>query len=160
MNPASHFEIEIPSAVGVLRIRANDRALTGVEWGRKAGERRESPLLHEAGRALGEYFKGHLKEFEFPLEPEGTEFQRQVWRELQKIPYGETRSYGELARRIGKPGAARAVGAAAGRNPLGIVIPCHRLIGSAGALTGFAGGLSVKRWLLEHELGMQPLALR
>jgi methylated-DNA-[protein]-cysteine S-methyltransferase len=107
--------------------------------------------LLEAERQLDEYFAGTRRTFELPLELAGTEFQRSVWRALLTIPYGETRSYGQIARQIGRPAAVRAVGAANGRNPLAIVAPCHRVVGSTGKLTGFAGGLRAKAFLLELE---------
>jgi methylated-DNA-[protein]-cysteine S-methyltransferase len=116
------------------------------------GAVRDTSELDEAARQLGEYFAGQRREFELPLDPRGgTEFQRRVWRALADIPYGETVSYGELAERLGCPGAARAVGAANGRNPLSIVLPCHRVIGSNGTLVGFGGGLPAKRFLLALE---------
>jgi len=108
-------------------------------------------FLREAVRQLDTYFKGRLKEFTVKLSPQGTPFQLSVLRALQEVPYGETVSYGELARRIGKPKASRAVGAAIARNPLPIVIPCHRVIGSNGSLTGFGGGLDIKQALLDLE---------
>lgn len=107
--------------------------------------------FQEAKRQLGEYFDGRRRVFDLPLCPSGTKFQLEVLRELQKIPYGTTKSYGEVAQRIGRPTASRAVGAANGRNPLPIVIPCHRVIGSNGDLTGFGGGIETKRILLELE---------
>lgn len=107
--------------------------------------------VEEAARQLREYFSGKRTEFELPLAPEGTEFQRTVWRKLQEIPYGRTISYGELARWIGNPKASRAVGAANGQNPIPIVIPCHRVIGANGKLTGFGGGLPIKEALLALE---------
>ena len=107
--------------------------------------------LETARRQLEEYFQGSRREFDLRLEPEGTDFQRSVWRALAEIPFGETVSYGELAQSLGKPSAMRAVGAANGRNPLPIVLPCHRVIGSDGSLTGFGGGLDAKRYLLDHE---------
>ena len=119
-------------------------------------ERREQPL-RDAKRQLAAYFKGDLQHFDLPLALLGTEFQQQVWRELQAIPYGETISYRTLAQRIGKPRAVRAVGAANGRNRLPVVIPCHRVIGSNGSLTGFAGGVPIKQWLLDHESGLGRL---
>lgn len=109
------------------------------------------PVLHMTMGQLGEYFAGTRQAFDLPLHFIGTPFQRSVWQELLVIPYGETRSYAEIAHRIGRPGAVRAVGAANGRNPLSIVAPCHRVVGSTGALTGFAGGLAVKRRLLALE---------
>ncbi len=116
----------------------------------------EAPLA-ESIRQLHAYFAGKLRDFDLPLAPEGTPFQRRVWQELLKIPYGETISYGELARRIGKPHASRAVGLANGANPISIVIPCHRVIGSNGHLTGYGGGLKNKQWLLALERGVLPL---
>jgi methylated-DNA-[protein]-cysteine S-methyltransferase len=113
---------------------------------------RENPnALAEAVRQLRAYFDGRLRQFELPLAPEGTAFQQVVWQALTTIPYGETLSYGELARRIGKPNASRAVGLANGSNPISIVIPCHRVIGSSGKLTGYGGGLPNKEWLLGLE---------
>lgn len=107
--------------------------------------------FREAIRQLKAYFAGRLKDFDLPLAPEGTAFQTKVWRALQTIPYGRTISYGELARRIRKPTASRAVGAANGQNPIPIIIPCHRVIGANGTLTGFGGGLPIKRQLLALE---------
>jgi methylated-DNA-[protein]-cysteine S-methyltransferase len=107
--------------------------------------------LEDAVYQLNEYFEGIRTEFQLDLNPEGTEFQKKVWLELQNIPYGRTASYMELSKLIGDPKAIRAVGAANGRNPLWIVVPCHRVIGSDGSLTGYAGGLHRKKWLLEHE---------
>jgi methylated-DNA-[protein]-cysteine S-methyltransferase len=111
------------------------------------------------GSALAAYFGGDLGALgAVAVDPDGTPFQRRVWAALRTIPAGETRSYGELARRIGHPSASRAVGAANGANPIWVVVPCHRVIGASGALTGYAGGLDVKRWLLAHEQGVRPLA--
>jgi methylated-DNA-[protein]-cysteine S-methyltransferase len=115
------------------------------------GEDRTHPLLVEAERQLAEYFAGRRQRFALPLDPSGTTFQRDVWDALQTIPFGETRSYAQIAKQIGQPRAVRAVGAANGRNPLSIVVPCHRVVGSTGALTGFAGGLAVKARLLALE---------
>lgn len=112
---------------------------------------RETPLLAEARRQLLAYLAGELREFDLPLSPAGTQFQRQVWEELRKVPYGRTVSYGELARRVGRPKAARAVGQANHNNPIPIIIPCHRVVGSGGALTGYAGGLEIKEKLLRLE---------
>lgn len=109
------------------------------------------PLLAEAGRQLRAFLEGRLREFDLPLSLHGTPFQQQVWRELMTIPYGQTRTYGELAERIGGRNKARAVGGAAHANPLAIVIPCHRLIGTGGKLTGFGGGLPMKQALLDLE---------
>ncbi|HET8942437.1 MAG TPA: methylated-DNA--[protein]-cysteine S-methyltransferase [Rudaea sp.] len=117
----------------------------GEDWERGPG------ALHEARAQLCAYFDGRLQEFDLPLAPQGTEFQQQVWLELLRIPYATTINYGELARRLGDAKASRAVGAANGRNPLPIIVPCHRVIGADGSLTGFGGGLPVKRFLLDHE---------
>lgn len=110
-----------------------------------------TPVLARAAAQLAEYFAGERHTFELPLAPDGTLFQQLVWRTLIGIPFGETWSYGALARAIDRPSASRAVGAANGRNPLAIVVPCHRVIGGSGALTGYAGGMVAKQWLLEHE---------
>jgi methylated-DNA-[protein]-cysteine S-methyltransferase len=115
-------------------------------------QRTKEPF-REAIAQLDAYFAGRLRRFDLALAPEGTPFQREVWSALTDIPYGETVSYSELARRIGRPAAPRAVGAANGKNPLPIVVPCHRVIGANGALTGFGGGLAIKRRLLEVEAG-------
>lgn len=116
------------------------------------------PILREAARQLGEYFAGTRRRFDLALDFAGTEFQRQVWAALLTIPFGETRSYSDIARQIGNPSAVRAVGAANGRNPISIIAPCHRVIGASGSLTGFAGGLPAKQYLLALE-GRQSLAL-
>jgi methylated-DNA-[protein]-cysteine S-methyltransferase len=117
---------------------------------------RDAQPLAEAVRQLRAYFAGTLRSFELPLAPRGTAFQQRVWAALRGIPYGETRTYGEVARQIGRPSASRAVGAANGRNPLPVVVPCHRVIGSTGHLTGFAGGLHLKEGLLALEQGHAP----
>ncbi|MGH9543450.1 MAG: methylated-DNA--[protein]-cysteine S-methyltransferase [Terriglobales bacterium] len=147
-----------PSPVGVLRIAGDAEAIRGIEFPRRGGWGAAEPSpppaprpLADAIRQLGEYFARRRRAFDLPLAPEGTEFQRRVWECLRAIPYGETISYGELARRVGRPAAARAVGAANGANPIPIVIPCHRVIGASGALIGFGGGLSVKSALLALE---------
>lgn len=149
--------------IGPLTLHARDGALTGVwmEDDLELAERRDdSPPLGEARRQLEAYFAGELREFDLPLAPSGSAFQLRVWEELRAIPYGETISYGELARRVGgDPSAARAVGLANGRNPLPVIVPCHRVIGADGSLTGFGGGLDRKRRLLELEAGIAGLAL-
>jgi methylated-DNA-[protein]-cysteine S-methyltransferase len=142
--------------IGTLRLRAADDALVGVDFlARAAGERPRATLAHPvlalAERQLAEYFAGDRTGFELPLRPRGTEFQERVWAALSGIPYGLTRSYRELAAEIGRPSCVRAVGAANGQNPLPIVIPCHRVIGADGSLTGYGGGLPTKTWLLRHE---------
>ena len=125
----------------------------------QADWRRDDALFVEAFRQLHAYFAGALTRFDLPLRFAGTAFQNRVWRALCEIPYGETMSYGALASRIGKPTASRAVGAANGANPLPIVVPCHRVIGSDGALTGFGGGIEIKRFLLAHESRRRSLRL-
>jgi methylated-DNA-[protein]-cysteine S-methyltransferase len=112
----------------------------------------DDPVLRAASEQLAAWFRGTLRSFDLPLRPSGTAFQQAVWLELRRIGYGETRTYGAIAVALGRPlSASRAVGAANGRNPLSIVVPCHRVIGASGALTGYAGGLARKRWLLDHE---------
>jgi methylated-DNA-[protein]-cysteine S-methyltransferase len=121
------------------------------------GPVRETEVLVRTAHQLAEYFAGERRDFDLPLAPRGTEFQQSVWRALIDIPYGETCSYGDLARVVGRPSASRAVGAANGANPIAIILPCHRVIGASGALTGYGGGLPLKRWLLAHErAGVQP----
>jgi methylated-DNA-[protein]-cysteine S-methyltransferase len=106
---------------------------------------------------LTDYFAGRLTEFDLPLAPRGTDFQQKVWQALQTIPYGETISYGELAQQIGQPNASRAVGLANGSNPISIIVPCHRVIGASGKLTGYGGGIERKQWLLNHEQGQKSI---
>jgi methylated-DNA-[protein]-cysteine S-methyltransferase len=152
----------IDTPVGELRIIASQRGLRAILWGAEDAARiasidpadvveERTPLLDEAVRQLQEYFAGTRRDFDLPLDPAGTPFQQSVWMVLRTIPYGQTMSYGEQARRLGDPNKARAVGAANGKNPLSIVVPCHRVVGSNGHLTGFAAGLDVKSWLLDHE---------
>lgn len=111
----------------------------------------DGTVAQEAVEQLGQYFAGSRQCFDLHLSPAGTDFQRAVWEHLRAIPFGETQTYGDLANALGKPTAARAVGAATGRNPLSIVVPCHRLVGASGSLTGYAGGVERKAWLLDHE---------
>ena len=143
----------LPSPIGDVLLTAESGALSGVHVNRTPGPAWErSPGQFAAARGqLDAYFAGDRREFELPLAPRGTPFQTRVWDALRRIPYGETRTYAELAHDLDAPSACRAVGAANGRNPLSIVVPCHRLIGSNGSLTGYGGGLAAKRWLLEHE---------
>ena len=145
----------ITSPFGVLKITATLTGVTGVGWpGAKDGVDEVTdahPILDLTERQLAEYFAGQRRDFDLPLEMAGSDFQRRVWQRLLKIPYGQTASYGALARELGQPGAARAVGAANARNPLAIVVPCHRVIASAGSLSGFAGGVAMKRGLLALE---------
>ena len=146
------------SPLGSILLARREAGLTHISFqeGLKAASpeptwRREDTPLLEAIDQLRAYFYGSRQDFDLPLAAEGTSFQRQVWKTLQQIPCGETISYGELAKRIGRPTAARAVGAANGRNPLPIVVPCHRVIGADGSLTGYAGGFAIKESLLAHE---------
>jgi methylated-DNA-[protein]-cysteine S-methyltransferase len=118
--------------------------------------RRDDTAFDEVRRQLDEYFAGTRREFDLPLTAEGTAFQQSVWAGLLRIPCGVTRSYGQLAEEIGNPKAVRAVGLANGRNPISIIVPCHRVIGANGTLTGYGGGLKAKSWLLEHEMRMTP----
>ncbi len=122
-----------------------------------AAEAPEDPVLRETARQLRLYFDGALRSFELPLQPQGTSFQQRVWQALLQVPYGETRSYGQIAEQIGAMKAVRAVGAANGSNPIPIVIPCHRIIGANGKLTGFGGGLPLKRFLLDLERSQASL---
>lgn len=159
----------IPSPVGDLVLTASETGVTGVYFPTSRhhlaaglGVRTNSTggtlsLLDRVAAQLNEYFAGTRTTFDLPLEPCGTDFQLSVWELLRKIPYGVTRSYGELARRLGDPKATRAVGAANGANPIPIIVPCHRVVGSKGELTGFGGGIERKRWLLEHEGALMPL---
>jgi methylated-DNA-[protein]-cysteine S-methyltransferase len=148
----------LDSPIGELTLVSDGEALTGLYMDAQR-HRPELPtataaddaVLAATRRQLGEYFAGERREFDLPLRPAGTAFQREVWDALREIPYGETAGYGELAQRLGRPGAARAVGLANGRNPIAIVLPCHRVIGAAGALTGYGGGLERKRYLLDLE---------
>ncbi len=146
----------MPSPVGELLLTATGGALTGL-WmpvevhGPPAGMTRDDDALAGVRRQLAEYFAGERREFNLPIAPRGTPFQQLVWAELQRVRYGETITYAELAARIGRSTAIRAAGAANGRNPISIVIPCHRVIGSNGSLTGYGGGLDAKRALLELE---------
>jgi methylated-DNA-[protein]-cysteine S-methyltransferase len=150
------------SPVGELRLVASDRGLVAILWENDDPKRvplgetvpdAKHPVLVEAERQLNDYFAGRLERFSLSLDAVGTPFQKAVWEALATIPFGETRSYGEIARQIGRPKAVRAVGAANGRNPISIVVPCHRVIGSNGKLTGFAGGLEAKERLLGLEQG-------
>ena len=143
--------IQINSPVGPITIAEQDSAITHVLFGEcvEAGERTE--LLSEAERQLNEYFAGERRAFELPLRPEGTLFQKDVWNALTQIPCGETRTYAEIARAVGRDKAFRAVGMANHNNPISIIIPCHRVIGADGSMTGYGGGLDKKRFLLRLE---------
>ena len=139
------------SPVGPLRIDEEGGFITGVDRTAAPLKAPDTPLLQECVRQLRAYFDGSLTVFDLPLNPQGTPFRRRVWAALQAIPYGETRSYGQLAKALDCPGAARAVGGANHHNPIAIIIPCHRVIGADGSLTGYGGGLAMKDWLLRHE---------
>jgi methylated-DNA-[protein]-cysteine S-methyltransferase len=152
--------VTVDSPIGRLLLQTDGISLTGLfmdvpnrpprgmnEWREDAN----AGPLPQAVRQLGEYFAGNRLDFDLPLRLQGTEFQQRVWRALTEIPYGATWSYGELAKRIGNPNASRAVGLANGRNPISILVPCHRVIGADGSLTGYGGGLERKQWLLAHE---------
>jgi methylated-DNA-[protein]-cysteine S-methyltransferase len=152
----------IESPVGPLLLVARDGALAQL-WmtpfampDGEPAEAADTAVLDAAERQLGQYFDGRLTAFDVPLSLDGTDFQRSVWGKLVRIPFGERISYGELARRVGRPGSARAVGLANGRNPVSIIVPCHRVVGSDGTLTGYGGGLDRKAWLLDHEARQGP----
>ena len=158
MNSRFRFAVTCPSPIGAWKIISDGDSIVGIfsqrhrqslaiDEGAPVDE-----VCQEAHRQLAEYFAGERRQFDLPLAPSGTEFDRRVWDTLLEIPFGATWSYGQLARHIGQPTAARAVGAANGRNPIGLVIPCHRVIGANGNHVGYGGGLDVKAWLLEHEL--------
>lgn len=140
-----------------LYIYANNNAITALlfkPWRDKSAlgaVKKSSPVIQECLSQINEYFNGNRQIFDIAIAPEGTEFQKKVWQKLQTIPFGETWSYGQLASNIGNKNASRAVGAANGKNPISIIIPCHRVIGANGSLTGYAGGLATKEWLLKHE---------
>jgi methylated-DNA-[protein]-cysteine S-methyltransferase len=143
----------IDSPIGKIAIFAENEKLIRLDL--KTKERADSVItekvLFEAEKQLFEYFSGKRKTFELEYEFSGTEFQKSVWQELLKIPFGKTKNYGEIAKEIGKPKAGRAVGSACNKNPLPIIVPCHRVIGADGKLTGFACGTEIKEWLLDHE---------
>jgi methylated-DNA-[protein]-cysteine S-methyltransferase len=150
----------VPSPVGRLKLVASDSGLVAILWPEDDPNRvrlgdmvecADDSVLAETQRQLVDYFAGRRQQFTVPLDLRGTDFQKQVWTALLPIPFGQTRSYGQIASGIGRPSAARAVGAANGRNPISIVAPCHRVLGADGALIGFAGGLAAKEYLLRHE---------
>jgi len=158
----SYFE----SAIGDLLLAGDGEVLNVLGFPGGKGKRRhqdgwkkDDSVFKEVGKQLSAYFAGELKKFDLKLAPQGTGFQRQVWKALQDIPHGETASYGEIASKIGRPLASRAVGAANGRNPIPVIIPCHRIIGSTGKLVGFGGGLETKTFLLNLESAAMALDL-
>lgn len=146
--------------IGNISIIENGRAITGLYFANatipKDVNIQETELLREAKKQLDDYFGGRRRDFHLPLEPKGTEFQQKVWRALQNIPYGKTCSYGEIAKNIGNSKASRAVGMANNRNPISIIIPCHRVIGKDGKLVGYGGGLEIKQYLLKLEKTFYP----
>lgn len=144
----------IDSPLGILKLKASSEGLCEVAF----SEEREDPIsiaipvqLKEAVTQINEYFEGNRKEFNLKLSPEGTDFQKKVWKQLQQIPFGKTTTYQQIANQLGDPKVIRAAASANGKNPIAIIIPCHRVIGSDGSLTGYAGGLHRKKWLLEFE---------
>jgi methylated-DNA-[protein]-cysteine S-methyltransferase len=154
------FHTQIPRPIGPLQLIGNGEALQGLymhpynppdDW------RESAEPFADAIAQLNEYFAGERTEFDLALDMRGTQFQKDVWNALLTIPYGETRSYGEIARQIGRPDRARAVGSANGSNPISIIVPCHRVIGADGSLVGYGGGLDRKRFLLDHEAGVGSL---
>ncbi|MXV87354.1 MAG: methylated-DNA--[protein]-cysteine S-methyltransferase [Acidimicrobiales bacterium] len=160
MSTDTHWHTTVDSPIGPLGLVATDAGLRAVSWrGDETSvklpddmvEDPDHPILRLAAHQLGEYFDGDRTSFDLPLDLRGTPFQEAAWRALGDIPYGSTRSYGEQAALIGRPKAVRAVGQANGRNPVPIVLPCHRVIGANGSLTGFGGGLDLKTQLLTHE---------
>ncbi|WP_458526539.1 methylated-DNA--[protein]-cysteine S-methyltransferase [Onishia taeanensis] len=165
VDPALAFDYYRPpdtAALGLIRLCASDEGLTEIAFIGEAepGETPRPNALTDRARAqLEEYFEGLRHRFDLPLAPKGTDFQRRVWQALATIPFGETRCYAEIAEQLHCRGGQRAVGAANGKNPLAIVVPCHRVIGSDGRMTGYAGGIGRKQWLLGHEAGEIPFDL-
>ena len=147
------FTLYCQSPVGIIEIKGTEEAITFTSFVEEEGNSSASipAVLLQCQKELDEYFNGTRKGFEVRLSPAGTEFQKQVWGELLQIGYGNTTSYMAIAKKMNNPGAVRAVGLANGKNPIGVIIPCHRVIGGDGSLTGYAGGLWRKKWLLEHE---------
>ncbi|MEH7350138.1 methylated-DNA--[protein]-cysteine S-methyltransferase [Gottfriedia acidiceleris] len=160
MNQLDTAYIDTP--LGILRIVGNEKGVAYIDFVKEENDEIQKivpPSLKDAGNELIEYFNGSRKEFSIQSIAKGTPFQENVWRELVKIKYGETASYADIANRIGNPKAVRAVANANARNPLSIIVPCHRIIGSNGKLTGYAGGLWRKEWLLNREQGRQTFKL-
>ncbi len=162
----TYYQTRMPSPVGELTLTASDAGLCSVLWENEKEARvwepekvkkKSHPILDAAIEQLNEYFANERTTFDVPLDLHGTEFQVEVWRALADIPYGKTISYATQAQRLGRPQAMRAVGAANGRNPISIILPCHRVVGANGALTGFAAGVDTKKWLIDHERGTKKL---
>jgi methylated-DNA-[protein]-cysteine S-methyltransferase len=146
------------SPIGTIEIAADDEGISKVLFLNDAPSLKFShPFLDECVKQLGEYFENKRTEFDLPLKPTGTDFQKSVWEELQNIPFGKTISYMDLAKRLGEPKVIRAARTANGKNPIAIIIPCHRVVGTDGGLTGYAGGLRRKQWLLNHESAQKSL---
>ena len=156
---------QVASPIGPLTILASDNGVHAIVFESDQTEQAKTnmphavnhPIINTAVEQLAVYFEGTLKIFDLPLDLRGTDFQKQVWKLLLEIPFGETRAYGDLARELGNAGASQAVGAANGKNPVAIVVPCHRVIGASGHLTGYAGGMEKKRFLLTHEGAIHPM---
>ena len=155
----------VASPLGPLTVLASDNGVHAIAFGSDQTEQAkinfpraaDHPIINAAVEQLAMYFEGTLKIFDLPLDLRGTDFQKQVWKLLLEIPFGETRTYGDIACTLGNAGASQAVGAANGKNPVAIVVPCHRVIGASGHLTGYAGGMEKKRVLLTHEGAIQPM---
>jgi methylated-DNA-[protein]-cysteine S-methyltransferase len=145
------FSTQFSSTVGPLMLEGDDRVLTRVGFGDATAPQGDATAVAAAAIQLEQYFAGERTEFGLDVQLAGTPFERRVWEEVRAIPYGETATYAEIARRIGRPGASRAVGRANARNPVAVIVPCHRVVGSDGSLTGYAGGLEMKRALLDLE---------
>ncbi len=155
---------DMVSPLGLLTVLASDNGVQAIAFESDQTEQAKTnlpravnhPTINAAVEQLAMYFDGKLKVFDLPLNLRGTDFQKRVWKLLLEIPFGETRTYGDLARALGNTGASQAVGAANGKNPVAIVVPCHRVIGASGHLTGYAGGMDKKKFLLTHEGVLQP----
>lgn len=156
------FTLYMNSPIGWLKLQSTETDLTSVSFDSKKAENSavQPTILEETESQLNEYFAGERKHFKLQLAPEGTEFQQKIWLLVEKVAFGKTSSYLEIAKQSGSEKNTRAVGLANGKNPIPIIIPCHRVIGSSGKLTGYAGGLERKRWLLNHELANTPCADR
>ena len=156
MNTPIYYQ-QSPCQFGTLHIYADEQHLKAVlfkPWDNTSSHQlinKSNPVIEQTQQQLAEYFTGTRQEFQLPIKASGTEFQQTVWRTLCDIPFGQTWNYGQLAQAIGNKNASRAVGAANGKNPISIIVPCHRVIGANGTLTGYAGGLVIKEWLLKHE---------
>jgi methylated-DNA-[protein]-cysteine S-methyltransferase len=152
------FSTQLSTSVASLTLEGDDAVLTRVGFGEARAPRGDAAAVSAAAIQLEQYLAGERTEFDLDLELRGTPFERRVWDEVRAIPYGQTATYAEIARRIGSPGACRAVGRANGRNPIAVIVPCHRVVGSDGSLTGYAGGLETKRALLDLERGAMAVA--